>query len=111
MSVILTHYIAGKSSLNLKNKLYSKIVYNKNYLNTVSNKSNLISVLENELNKVTAVIESLLTIFQSITLFLMFLISIILIEPLILFAITLIVFSYFLLFKIIREEISKNFYR
>ena len=107
LSVILTHYIAGKSSLNLKNKLYSKIVYNKNYLNTVSNKSNLISVLENELNKVTAVIESLLTIFQSITLFLMFLISIILIEPLILFAITLIVFSYFLLFKIIRKKLAK----
>ena len=52
-------------------------------------------------------IESLLTIFQSITLFLMFLISIILIEPLILFAITLIVFSYFLLFKIIRKKLAK----
>ena len=52
-------------------------------------------------------IESLFTIFQSITLFLMFLISIILIEPLILFAITLIVFSYFLLFKIIRKKLAK----
>ena len=106
-NVVLSHYIAGRSALNLKNKFYEKIVDNKNYLNAVSNKSNLISVLENELNKTTVVIESLLTIFQNITLFTMFFVTIIFIEPLILIATSLIIFSYFLIFKIIRNTLHK----
>ena len=107
LNVVLGHYIASRSALNLKNKLYSKIVDNKNYLNSVANKSNIISVLENELSKTAVVIESLLTIFQNITLFLMFLISIIFIEPFILLTIVLIVIAYTILFKLIKKSLQK----
>ena len=69
--VILQRYLAGKASLDLKNNLLSKLLI-KNFQKTIKNKSTFITVVENEINKTSLVIESLLTIFQSLSIFIVF---------------------------------------
>ena len=96
--VILQRYLAGKASLDLKNNLLSKLLIKKNFQKTIKNKSTFITVVENEINKTSLVIESLLTIFQSLSIFIVFLLSIIYLEPIIIYIIFSIAISYVILF-------------
>lgn len=104
--VILQRYLAGKASLDLKNNLLSKLLIKKNFQKTIKNKSTFIAVVENEISKTSLVIESLLTIFQSLSIFIVFLLSIIYLEPIIIIIILAIAISYVLLFNLSKKKLK-----
>ena len=105
--LIIQRYLAGKTSLDLKNNLLSKLLIKKNFQKTIKNKSTFISVVENEINKTSLVVESLLTIFQSLSIFFVFLLSIIYLEPIIILIILAIAILYFILFKLSKNKLKQ----
>ena len=104
--VILQRYLAAKTAFDLKNDLLSKLLIKKNFQKTIKNKSTFITVLENEINKTSMVIESLLTLFQSISIFIVFLLSIIYLEPTIILIIFSIAISYVILFVLSKKKLK-----
>lgn len=104
--LILQRYLAAKAALDLKNNLLSKLLIKKNFQKTIKNKSTFIAVLENEINKTSMVIESLLTLFQSSSIFIVFLLSIIYLEPTITLLIFSISISYVILFILSKKKLK-----
>lgn len=108
--VVLQRYLAGKASLDLKNNLLSKLLIKKNFQKTIKYKSTFIAVIENEINKTSLLIESLLTVFQTLSIFLVFLLSIIYLEPTIILIIISIAVSYVVLFLISKNKLKRISY-
>ena len=105
--LILNRYITDKTVLEFKAELLKKIINKNNFQKTISNKSNILAVVENEVSKMLLVIETLLSIFQNISMLFIFLLTSVYIEKTVIIIALLIGGIYLLVFYLFKKKINK----